>query len=151
MAQTGGALGGVSPCLPGPGRTPLYRGPGAGGDCSSISVPEPHQPCDFLEYVMRPQPFGCRSLTHQDAKNNDRSALPQREMAPLETGDGPSSTLLTARVPQRFPWAAEESVEEPSPRVNGVFTLKTSWSQQDVDKLEQVQRRASRMIKGRED
>ena len=68
---------------------------------------EPHQPCDFLEYVMRPQPFGCRSLNHQDAKNNDRSALPQKEMAPLETGDGPSSTLLTARALHGFLWAAE--------------------------------------------
>ena len=68
---------------------------------------EPHQPCDFLEYVMRPQPFGCRSLNHQDAKNNDWSALPQKEMAPLETGDGPSSTLLTARALHGFLWAAE--------------------------------------------
>lgn len=68
---------------------------------------QPHQPCDFLEYVMRPQPFGCHSLNHQDAKNNDRSALQHKEMAPLETGDGSSSTLLTARALHGFLWAAE--------------------------------------------
>ena len=72
-------------------------------------------------------------------------------MAPLETGDGPSSALSPPGSCRGFPGRRRESAEERSPRVNGMFALKTSWSQQDVDKLEQVQRGASRVMKGRED
>lgn len=79
VAWTGGALGGGL-ALP----SPLPRARGQRRLLQRRA--EPHQPCGFLEYLVRPQPFGCRSLNHQDAKNSDRSALPQKETAAHRQG-----------------------------------------------------------------
>ena len=78
---------------------------------------------------------------NQTLKITNGLLLQQREMAPLDTGNGPFPALLTARVLQSPAWislgggvcggeltASEQCVY-----------FQTSWSQQDVDKLEQVQ------------